>query len=166
MNARFLPDRFSSGEIGGTDGKGSGAAAVTVAGGRSSSSYVQVHPNALRESRCARGGGEGAAFGAMYNAAAKLLVRAVEAVDMRDGRTLLLCLVSERGLDSEVRLFGEQSRLLVCCLFLPSFLGFTRFCWAYLKCWGFSSCWANELQPSQLHVDGWRCQPSFFFVRT
>ncbi|CAN0386072.1 unnamed protein product, partial [Laminaria digitata] len=32
----------------------------------------------------------------------KLLVRAVEAVEMRDGRTLLLCLVSERGLDSEI----------------------------------------------------------------
>ena len=160
MNTRFLPDRYSSGEVGGTDGEGSGAAAaaaaaavaVTVAGGSSSSpSYVQVHPNVMREARCTRGGGGGAAFGTMRNAVEKLPVRAVEAVEMRDGRTLLLCLVAERGLDSEVRLLGEPWRLLVfICFFLP-FLVFKGFHWTllgYLGCWGCTSCWANEPQLS------------------
>lgn len=47
----------------------------------------------------------GAAFVAVHNAAEKLTVRAVESVEMTDGRTLLMCLVSERGLASEVRFF-------------------------------------------------------------
>lgn len=38
-------------------------------------------------------------------AAGMLSVRAVSAVEMRDGRTVLLCLVSERGLASEVMIF-------------------------------------------------------------
>ena len=129
---RFLSHRLSSGEIGGTDGKES---AVAVAGGgSSSSSSVQVHPNVLREARCARGGGAGAAFGTMHNAAGKLPVRAVEAVETRDGRTLLLCLVSERGLDSEVRFFIVLLRLRV--FFLISFLVYVRWCWL---CWIFLS---------------------------
>lgn len=67
--------------------------------------------------------------------AGSLSVRAVEAVEIRDGRTILVCLVSERGLASEVRCVAYLSlvvsfyrRASVCTLcrhYLFFFMGCT-----------------------------------------
>lgn len=65
--------------------------------------------------RCVGSPGEGDASPrergatATKGAAGKLSVRAVEAIETRDGRTVLVCLVSERELPSEVRCWMPNS---------------------------------------------------------
>ncbi|CAM9765726.1 unnamed protein product, partial [Ectocarpus sp. 8 AP-2014] len=53
-------------------------------------------------SRVGSGGFPRKRGGTSRNAAGKLSVRAVEAFELRDGRTVLVCLASERELPSEV----------------------------------------------------------------
>lgn len=91
-----------------------GAGSPTRAGARGGGDAVESRPVGV-----GRNGGNGddrvgspggglsprARGAAAKGAAGKLSVRAVEAVETRDGRTVLVCLVSERELPSEVRHF-------------------------------------------------------------
>lgn len=97
---------FVSGTAGGATRTGGDLGSPKPAGGGNAARLLPVHGrgDGSRRGSSPRGGDVSPRErgGAAKIAAGNLSVRAVEAVEMRDGRTVLVCLVSERGLASEV----------------------------------------------------------------